>query len=157
TPAAPPTEAAAVRLLMALDDPRAADYFWDRTMPPRPAEVRAAALQAIGNWIKSPDKEQLRRLFACATDPDFAVAAPALVILNRLPVDKRTADEWLTLLRAPDIAARRLALEKIGDRDTGEVATGVLEQLKHPDRGLRDAAMARLTQLGHGRKLLIKA
>jgi HEAT repeat protein len=156
-PLPPPAEAAVVRLLAALDDPRAGAALWDRTLPPHPPEVRAAALQALGKWVTSPEKDQLRRLFACAAEPDFRVAAPALVILKRLPVEDRAVPEWLALLRAPDVAVRQLALEKLGDRDTQEVADALLEQLRHPDRALRDAALARLTRLEHGRNALTAA
>jgi HEAT repeat protein len=156
-PLPPPAEAAVVRLLAALDDPRAGAALWDRTLLPHPPEVRAAALQALGKWVSAPEKGQLGRLFACAAEPDFRVAAPALVILKRLPVDDRAVPEWLALLRAPDVAVRQLALEKLGDRDTQEVADALLEQLRHPDRALRDAALARLTRLEHGRNALTAA
>jgi HEAT repeat protein len=156
-PPPPASEAALVRVLAALNDPEAAAVLWDRTLPPHPPEVRAAALQALGRWVYSPGKEQLRRLFTCAADPDFRVAAPALVILKALPVGQRAAAEWLALLRAPDVAVRRLALEKLGDRDEGEVAAALLEQLDHPDHGLREQALARLTRLEHGRKALTSA
>jgi HEAT repeat protein len=152
----PSAELPVVRVLAALNDPSAADALWDRVQPPHPVEVRAAALQAVGGWVQTPTKEQWRKLFACAADPDFRIAAPALMILNRLPPDKH-ADDWLELLHAPDVAARRLALEKIGDRDTAEVAAALMDQLAHPDRGLRDAARARLARLDHGRKALAAA
>ncbi len=105
--------------------------------------MRAAALQALGKWTTSPSKEQLKRLFACATDSDFRLAAPALVLLKNLPVAERTVPEWLTLLQASDVAVRKLAMEKIGDRDSAEVAEALLQQLSHPDRSLRDGALAR--------------
>jgi HEAT repeat protein len=152
-----PSEAALVRLLGALDDPDAQAALWDRVLPPHLPETRAAALQALGRWLDSPSKDQLRRLFACAADADFRVAAPALVILKALPADGRAVPEWLGLLHAPDVAVRRLALEKVGDRDAAPVAEALQEQLSHPDRGLRDAALVRLTRLEHGRQSLTKA
>jgi hypothetical protein len=152
----PSAELPVVRVLAALNDPDAADALWDRVLPPHPTEVRAAALQAVGGWVHAPSKDQWRKLFACAAEADFRVAAPALMVLNRLPADKH-ADDWLELLRAPDVAARRLALEKVGDRDTAEVADALMEQLAHPDRGLRDAARAKLAKLEHGRKALAAA
>src|SRR5205823_5563281 len=79
------SESAVVRLVAALDDPRAAAVLWDRIVAPHPTEVRAAALQALGKWITSPGKDQLKRLFTCAADPDFRVAAPALLLLKGLP------------------------------------------------------------------------
>ena len=42
--------------------------LWDRILPPHAAPTRAAALQALGKWVGTPNKEQLRRLFACAGD-----------------------------------------------------------------------------------------
>ncbi len=156
-PLSPSSESAMMRLLAALDDPRAEAVLWERIVPPHSLEVRAAALQALGKWASSPSKEQLKRLFACATDRDFRLAAPALVLLKNLPVAERTVPEWLTLLQAPDVAIRKLALDKIGDRDTAEVAGALLEQLHHPDRSLRDGALARLTRLKQGQKALTAA
>jgi len=157
TPLAPVSEAAVVRLLAALDDPRAGPVLWDRIPAPHPPEVRAAALQALGKWTEAPNKEQLRRLFACAAERDFRVAAPALAILNHLQVNERSLPDWLALFEAPDVAVRRMALEKLGDRDSPAVAEALVRQLDHGDRGLRDAALARLAKLKAGRKALTAA
>jgi HEAT repeat protein len=157
TPLSPASRAAIVRVLAALNDPRAADVLWDHTLPPYPAEVRAAALQAVGPWAESPDKDQLKWLFRCAGDRDFRVAAPALMLLRRLPVNARTVADWLALLDAPDVAVRQAALEAVGDRDTPEVAEALLRQLRHPDRALRDNALGRLTKMKHGREALTAA
>lgn len=153
----PASEAAAVRLLAALDDQRAAAVLWDRIVPPHPAEMRGAALQTLGRWGGTPNKEQLKRLFTCAADRTFLVAAPALMILQAQPVNDKTLAGWVSLLNAPDVAARRAALDKLGERDSAEVADALLQQLGHPDRSLRDAALARLTRLKHGREALTTA
>jgi len=152
----PPSETAVVRLLAALHDPRAEGFLWDRALPPYPVEVRAAALQALGNWAAAT-REQVRRLLACAADPDFRIAAPALFMLKGLPVTDRSAADWLPLLDAPDVAVRRVALEKVGARDTTAVAAALLKQLDHPDRDLREDALARLSQLSRGREALMQA
>lgn len=156
-PLSPLSESAVLRLLAALDEPRAEAVLWDRIVPPYSLEVRTAALQALGKWANQPGKEQLKRLFACALDSDFRLAAPALVLLKKLPVGERTATEWLTLLQASDVAVRQLAMEKIGDRDSAEVAEALLRQIHHPDRALRDGALARLTRLKQGQKALTAA
>lgn len=154
----PPTaELPVVKVLASLNDPAATDVLWDRTQPPYSHEVRAAALGVVGGWLTTPTKEQWKRLFACVAERDFAVAAPALVILTRLPASDKQFADWLTLLRAPDSAARRVAMDKIGDRDTPEVAAALMEQLTHSDRGLRDAARDRLAKLENGRKSLVAA
>jgi hypothetical protein len=119
--------------------------------------VRVTALQALGKYAASPGKEQLKRLFACATDRDFRLAAPALVLLKNLPVADRAVPEWLALLEASDVAVRKLGMEKVGDRDTAEVADVLLRQLDHPDRSLRDGALARLARLKKGRQALTDA
>jgi hypothetical protein len=150
-------EAAAVRLLVALEDPRATDVLWDRILPAYSPTTRGASLQALGKWVEEPNKEQLKRLFACANDADFRVAAPALMILQPLPVDAKTRPGWLSLLRAPDKSVRMVAVEKVGDQNTAEVAEGLLEQLSHPDRGLKDAALERLSKLEKGRQALTEA
>jgi HEAT repeat protein len=151
------SESAVLRLLAALDDPRAEAVLWERIVPPHSLEVRAAALQALGKWATTPGKEQLKRLFACATDSDFRLAAPALVLLKNLPAGDRAVAEWLTLLQAADVAVRKLAMEKVGDRDSAEVAGALLRQLDHPDRSLRDGALSRLTRLKQGQKALTAA
>jgi hypothetical protein len=152
-----PTEAAAVRLLVALEDKRTPEVLWDRIVPSHSPETRAAALQALGKWIDTPGKEQLKRLFSCAGDSDFRIAAPALMLLKGLPDGDKLQAGWLQLVRAPDLMVRRVAVEKVGERDSAEVAEALLEQLQHPDRSLRDASLARLARLKHGREALIKA
>jgi hypothetical protein len=52
---------------------------------------------------------------------------------------------------------RVVAVEKVGDQNTTEAAEGLLEQLSHPDRGLRDAALERLAKLDKGRQALTGA
>jgi HEAT repeat protein len=150
-------EAAAVRLLIALEDSRATNVLWERIQPSFSPTTRATSLQALAKWVEEPSKEQLKRLFTCAADPDFRVAAPALMILQPLPADARTRAGWLSLLRAPDKSVRLVAVEKVGDQNTAEVADELLEQLSHPDRGLREAALERLTKLDRGRQALTKA
>jgi hypothetical protein len=154
---APASETAVVRLLAALKDARAEASLWERTLPAHPSEVRAAALQALGGWVSAPAKDRLKRLFTCAADADFRVAAPALLILQNLPGSDRAVSDWLTLVNAPDVAVRRAALEKVGDRDSAAVAAALLQQLDHSDRALREAALARLTRLEHGREALTEA
>lgn len=153
----PASELAVVKVLTALNDPSAADVLWDRVLPPHPLELRAAALQAVGGWTPSPNKDQLRRLFTCAADADFRIAAPALMILSRLPNAQKHAEEWTGLLSAPDIAARRLAMDKVGQLDTAGVAAGMMAMLTHPDRGLRDTAREKLAKIEHGRTALADA
>ena len=93
----PPTaELPVVRVLASLNDPSAADLLWDRVLPPFSAEVRAIALQAVGGWLQSPTKEQWRRLFTCAVESNFQIAAPALVLLSRLPVAAKTSSVRMT-------------------------------------------------------------
>ena len=157
TPLSPHSEVAVVRLLGTVEDPRAGDVLWDRIGPPHSPEARTAALQALGKWVTTPSKDQLQRLFACAMARDFRVAAPALVILNRLPVHDRALSEWLSLLQAPDLSVRQVAMEKVGDRDTKEVAAALMGQLGHPDKNLREGALARLAKLEQGRKALTAA
>jgi len=152
----PASESAVVRLLAALADPRAEACFWDRIQPGHAVEVRGAALQGLGK-AAPPGKDHLKRLLVCAADPDFRVAAPALMILRGITVTDRQLPDWLPLFDAPDVAVRRLALEKLGDRDTDEVAGALLRQLRHPDRALRDDALARLAHLSAGRSALTEA
>jgi hypothetical protein len=85
------------------------------------------------------------------------VAAPALVILNRLSASDKALPEWLALLEAPDVAVRHMALEKVSDRDRPEVAAALMRQLDHPDRNLREAARGRLARLERGREALTEA
>lgn len=156
-PLPPAAELPVVRVLVALREPATADVLWDRVLPPHPADVRAAALQAVGGWVEAPTKDQWKRLFQCAADPDFRVAAPALMVLNRMPATEKMLADWVGLLSAPDVAARRLGVEKVGGFDTPDVAVGLMAQFNHHDRGVRDAARARLQQLKAGRKAILAA
>jgi HEAT repeat protein len=153
-----PSELSLIKVLASINDASAADVLWDRTMPPYPTEVRAAALQVVGGWVSpTPTKEQYRRLFSCAFETTFNVVAPALMALNRVPVTDKMLDDWTRLFTAPDMAARRLALEKLGDRDTAIVADALMNQMNHPDRNLADLARKKLAKLEHGRQRLAHA
>jgi HEAT repeat protein len=148
------SETAIVRLLAALGDGRAESVLWDRTEAGHPVEVRAAALQGLGSSAEAATKDKLKVLMRCASDADFRVAAPALMILKNQPVDGKTRASWLSLLDAPDPAVRLLAIEKLGQEDAADVAAGLLKQLGHRDQGLRDAALARLSRLVKGHQAL---
>jgi hypothetical protein len=153
----PASETALVRLLAALNDPRAEKLLWARVQPAHSPPLRAAALQALGALPITPDKDQLRRLLACAVDGDFRVAAPALMILKAVPVSTRALKDWLPLFEAPDTAARRLALEKLAGSDTVDVAAALLRQIDHRDPAFRKDALAVLAALKHGRAALVQA
>jgi hypothetical protein len=153
-PVALATELAALRLLAALDNPKAAKTLWPRLDPKTHAEVRIQALQTLGNWANQATPAQWTQLFRSAEDQDFRIASLALVILRKLPPARQTQKHWLKLLQAPDVSVRRLALEKLADADTKEVAVALAEQLAHPDQSLREEALARLVRLNTGRKLI---
>src|SRR5262249_45742469 len=146
----PAGDAAVVRLASLLDDDRVEPLLWDRIMPPQPAEVRSAALQGLAKYIDSLSKDQRAKLFECAADPQFRVAAPAMMLPDKLVGD------WLPLFDAPDLAPRRFALGKVGDRDTAEVANKLIEQVRHQDRKYRDEVLSKLAGLSKGRKALAK-
>jgi HEAT repeat protein len=148
------TEAGVIRLAGLLDDARVAPLLWDRILPPHSLEARASALAVLGKWVQSPSKEQRQRLFRCAAESDFRVAAPALMILDKLPVTDKTVSEWLPLFRSPGLPGRRLALSKVGDRDSDEVAEALLGQIGHPDRAFRDEVLERLARSERGRQAL---
>jgi len=131
--------------------------FWERIQPLQPTELRAVALQALGNLPITPSKDRVRALFACASEADFRVAAPALMILKTLPATAKAAGDWLPLFAAPDVAVRRLALEKVGDFDVAPVAEALVRQVGHPDRELREAVVTRLAKLKQGRKAMAAA
>src|SRR5262249_18071436 len=148
----PHAEPALIRLLAAIGDPRAEAVYWARIEPAHSPELRAAALQALGTLPLSTNRDKLKRLLACAADADFRGAAPALMLLKAAPVNDRAMDDWLPLFQSADPAARRFAMEKLGHKDTAIVAEALLGQLNHPDRSLRDQALACLGQLPRGRE-----
>lgn len=150
----PASEAALVRLLSALGDPRGEPIYWARIEAPHPPDLRAAALKALGALPPPSGSMALKRLLACAGERDFRVAAPALMILKSLSVTAKNLREWFSLFQSPDVAARRFVIEKLSDHDNAEVAAGLVPQLKHPDRALRDDAMKALARLEHGREAL---
>ncbi|MCI0683525.1 MAG: HEAT repeat domain-containing protein [Gemmataceae bacterium] len=151
----PKTEAGLLRVLSVLHDSKAEEIFWARIAPPAPPEARAAALQALGNLEAKPADKRLPKLLACAVDSDFQVVAAALMLLKQVPPGRKHAKHWLTLLEAPDVAARRFAVEKLQGVDSKEVAAGLADQASHPDRGLRDDAMNTLRGFAAGRQALL--
>jgi HEAT repeat protein len=156
-PIPPPSEPPVVRVLVALNDPIAADVLWDRVLLPHPPDVRTMALSAVGGWLTSPTNDQLAKLVHCACEPDFRIVAPALQILSKLPENAKFHTIWMQLLKAPDFAARRLAMQKVGTTDTAEVALGLLAQLHHKDASTRDIAVHQLRNLKAGRAALANA
>lgn len=148
------SEAALIRLLAALGDPRGEAVFWPRVEPGNPPELRAAALQALGGLPTPSGRDKLGRLLDCAASADFRVAAPALMILKGVALSDRTWKDWLPLLEAPDPAVRRFGIDKLQAKDTAEVAAALVRQLQHPDRALREQALAALSRLEEGRTAL---
>ena len=106
--------------------------------------------------MTAPTKEQRQRLFRCAGEGDFRVAGPAMMILDKLPVTDKMVPEWLPLLQSQGVATRRLALSKVGDRDTAEVAEALSGQLAHGDRAYREEVLSYLSRTERGRKALAK-
>jgi hypothetical protein len=156
SPLASASETALIRLLAALHDPRGASAFWARIEPHHLPELRATALQALGTLPLPSSNDKLSRILACACDPDFRVAAPALMILKTVPVKDGTTREWLILFDAADVAVRRFAVEKLAGKDSPQLAEALLRQLQHPDAGLRKEARTRLAQTEHGREALAR-
>ncbi len=150
------TEAALLRVLGALQDANSEDLFWTRLAVGVDPDVRAAALQALGPLVTAPTESQLKQLMACATERDFRLVAPALMILKKLPASAKNAKLWVKLLSAVDVAPRRLAVEQLAGVETAEVAAGLLDQLHHADRGLREDACAALLRFAKGRQALFE-
>jgi hypothetical protein len=151
-----PTEAALLRVLAALEDPRSEAILWSRTDSACPPEIRAAAMQALGTSARTPSPDKIKRLIACAGDADFRVAAPALMILRGASLSVRSLADWLRLFQAADPAARRFAIEKLGALDRAEVARALVDQLDHPDRALREQAITQLAGTKTGRDALAR-
>lgn len=151
------TEAAMLRLLGTLQDATAEDIFWKRLGPEESPEVRAAALQALSHHASPSTDARLQRLVACAADTDFQIVAHALMILKHVPASAKHAKQWLQLLQAPDVATRRFAVDKLQGIETVEVARGLLDQLGHADRALRDDARRCLLHFAKGRQALVEA
>lgn len=153
--AGPKSEAALLRVLATLHDPRAVEVFWTRLAPEHPTEARAAALHGLGAHAEPAGEAQLQRLIACAADRDFGLVAAALMMLKNLPAGPKYVKHWLRLLEAPDVAARRFAVERLRGVEKEDVARGLLAQLAHPDRALRDEALQALLAFGAGRQALL--
>jgi hypothetical protein len=151
------SEAAMLRVLTALNPEGAEEVYWSRLDPSHPPAIRAAALNALGAGPPPRTEARLQLLLACAADTDFQVAAPALLLLQRLPEGKKLVKQWQRLLKAPDVAARRLAVEKLRDVPGADVARDLVAQLRHPDQALREAALAALRGADAGRQALLDA
>lgn len=150
----PKTEAALVRVLGTLHEAKAEDVFWSRISAPHPAEVRAAALQALGNQGIPISAAKLPKLLACAADHDFQIVAAALMLLKSFPIKASNARPWLALLDAPDVATRRFAVDKLKGIDSAEVARGLAHQLGHPAKELREESLEAMLGFAAGRQAL---
>jgi HEAT repeat protein len=151
------SEAAMVRILGALHDPEAEDVYWPRLDPERPAVLRAAALQALGTLPPPSAETKLKRLLICAADADFQVAAPALLLLRNVPVNRKNVKLFAELFDAPQVAARLFAVDKLRGEGAKEVVTGLVGQLRHPDKSLREQALTELRGSPVGREALLDA
>jgi hypothetical protein len=149
------SEAAVIRVLGALHEGKSEEIYWDRLTPASPAEVRAAALQALGAKVEPNSDARLQKILACAADTDFHIVATALTILRSVPVNPKHTRHWLKLLEAPDVATRRFAVEKLHSIDKPEVAQALAAQMNHPDGGLRDDALHALRGSAAGRQALV--
>lgn len=150
------TEAGMIRVLGTLHDERAEDVFWARLAPSLPREVRAAALQALGNQAGKPSDAKVQKLLQCAADRDFQIVASALMILKDVPIGKKNIKPWLQLLDAPDVATRRFAVDRLRGVESSEVARAMLPQLDHADRGLREDVQQALAGYSEGRAALLE-
>jgi HEAT repeat protein len=149
--------AAMVRVLSVLHHPKAEELFWKCLNPARAVPVRAAALQALGTLPLPKSDGKLARLFMCALEPEFQIAAPAMMLLKQIPASRKSLKTWHKLLAAPDVAVRRFAVERLKDFDDPTVAKGLAAQLQHPDRSLRDDAFNALSRTARGRLALLDA
>jgi HEAT repeat protein len=152
---APKSEAALLRVLSALHDAKADEIFWSRIVPPYAADVRAAALQALGNANGAPTEKRLQALLTCAREKEFQIVAGALMILKKVPVNAKNSKHWIKLLEAPDVATRRFAVEKLHGVESAEVAAALMIQMRHPDRNLREAALKSLLSFAGGRAAIL--
>lgn len=150
------SDVALLRLLAALEDPRGEATFWSYTDARQAAELRAAALQAIGALRPPTAHERIKQLLQAAGSPDFRIAAPALMILKRLDVPDRQLRDWLALLDAPDAAARRFVIDKLHGRSNPDFAAALARQLHQPDKTVRAAALTELEQTEAGRTALVR-
>jgi HEAT repeat protein len=149
------TEAALVRVLGSLREPKAEEAFWARVAPPTSGEVRAAALHALGDLGVKITAARLPKLLAGAVDRDFQIVAGALMLLRKAPSNSQSVKHWLKLLEAPDVAARRFAVEKLRGVESKDAAKGLAAQISQPDRGLRDDALAALGAFAAGRQAIL--
>jgi hypothetical protein len=150
------TEAALLRILGTLHDGKSEELCWNRLSAPSAAEVRAAALQALGSHAMPNSDARLQKLLACAAENDFHLVAPALMILKNVPPNAKHAKHWLRLMEAPDVASRRFALERLRGVETAAVADALVAQLRHPDRGLREESLGALRGFTAGRQALLE-
>ena len=151
------TNQAVTRLLSTMDDPSGSKALWDRIGPNHPPEVRASALSSLGKNNIASTAENIRKLVQCAGAGDFRIAAPALLLLQKLKADSKTFKEWLPLFHTPDPAGRHLALEKLCQQPDSEIAGLIAQQTRHPDRVLREAACALAAKSKPGQKALIES
>jgi hypothetical protein len=79
------------------------------------------------------------------------------MLLKKVSAGRKNVKHWLGLLDAPDVAAHQVAIEKLREVDSAEVAKALLQQLHHPDKELRDNALAALRDLKAGRDALFAA
>lgn len=153
----PVSEEALLRILGEIQMPEAEPIFWRYLSSKHSNGQRAVALEALAALGCKMSDSKLKQLFECAKERDFNIVSRALLLLQKVPVKGKAVSHWEELLTAPDIAARRLAIQQVKDVDSISVARALVPMLRHSHRGLQGDALLALQQSKKGRQALLEA
>lgn len=108
--------------------------------------IRAAALQALGDFTEVP--EALRRLAEVARQDDEALAAVAIaaVVDSRFDAGYRTIKEWLAV---PEVKLRTRVLNVLADHPRPEWGDALYSHAHGPDGRIRVEVLRALVPLDH--------
>ena len=154
---APCSEEAMLRILGELQMPQAEATFWKILKTASSTSQRAVALEALGSIQWRSTDARLKQLFACAHEKDFTIVSRALMLLQQVEPKGKAQQYFEEMLTAPDLAAKRLAISKLGEADSIAVARALVPLLKHSHRGLQNDALRVLQSSSKGRQALIES
>ena len=148
------SEVGMIRILGELREADAEKLFWEKIDPSHPVPLRAAALESLARLEWKSTDARLQKLFDCAKERNFDIISRALMLLQKVPVKGKAGKQWEDLLTASDVAAKRLAVEKLRDVGTIGIARAMVPLLDQPHRGLQQDALHALRDSPKGRQAL---
>jgi HEAT repeat protein len=156
----PESAAAAIELLGAILGPAAHARLLDYAAPGHHPALRRRALEALARVAADSDiaEQDLTALLGYLREPDYTnVVAPVMDVLEHARLAPAHTRKLLDCLRSEDPALRRFAVTALGQVDTPQAASALLEVLAGDNPDLRKRAALALANQAAAIPLVVSA